>query len=217
VRTGRALAAAAAAIAAAFFAASFAAAAAGDRAWAQRIVLKRSDFPAGWVTGDPIGTPKGKKVSCTAPSSTGIVTTARLESPRFDRKDGAAVSSTAVIVRTTAQARTLFRRYVRMPHKACFVKLWQDLKPPGMSVGPAVAEKLRLPVLPDRVAGKRVATLLTLNDRSLVAYDDLIFIQRSRAVTVILITKLGAELPASFEAGLARKVAARMKPPARAG
>jgi hypothetical protein len=172
-----------------------------DQAYARRILLKLSDFPAGWIA---LKNP-GARGRCAKPSTVGLRVLVTLFSPKFERGATTAVSSRSYVLPTSAQAATLMRRWAALGYGAC---LRATLESAG-TVSRLSSRPLAFGRLGRRTSARRVYLRFNAEGTSVDIYSDYVFVQKGRGVAGFNFV-FSSKPPLSLERTLARKVAQRM-------
>jgi hypothetical protein len=180
-----------------------------DQAKARAIVLRRSDFPAGWV-GKPNTNTSQDNPRCSTynPDQSDLVETGDVDSPDFTRADGSFVSSSVGIFKTAAMAKTGYARVARPELASCFGELFKK------GAAPAKVQLLHVGALPfrrlrDRANAYRLTANVTLQGTTIPVAIDIVTFNRGRVDAAMIFLGIRGPLQSSFEQSLAARVAAR--------
>jgi hypothetical protein len=180
-----------------------------DQAKARAIVLRRSDFPAGWV-GKPKTNTSQDDPRCSNynPDQSDLIETGEVDSPDFTRADGSFVSSSVGVFKTMAMAKTGYARVARPQLASCFGELFTK------GAAPAKVELLHVGAMPfrrlgDRSNAYRLTANVTLQGTTIPVAIDIVTFNHGRVDAAMIFLGIRSPLPTSFEQSLAAKVAAR--------
>jgi hypothetical protein len=180
-----------------------------DQAKARAIVLRRSDFPAGWVA-KPNTTTSQDTPRCSTynPDQSDLIETGDVDSPDFTRADGSFVSGSVGIFKTATMAKTGYARVARPQLASCFAELF------AKGAAPAKVQVLHVGPLPfrrlgDRSNAYRLTANVTLQGTTIPVAIDIVTFNRGRVDVAMILLGIRGPLPVSLEQSLAGKLAAR--------
>jgi hypothetical protein len=180
-----------------------------DQAKARAIVLRRADFPTGWV-GKPNTTTSQDTPRCSTynPDQSDLIETGDVDSPDFTRADGSFVSSSIGIFKTQKMARTGYARVARPQLASCFGELFKKGAAPAsvqvLHVGPIPFRRLG-----DRSNAYRLTANVTLQGTTIPVAIDIVTFNRGRVDAAMIFLGIRGPLPVAFEQSLAANMAAR--------
>jgi len=177
---------------------------------ARSVVLRRSDFGAGWLakpsSSSPSGTPHCNGYD---PDESDLVEIGSADSPSF-QMGVRFVSSSAGVYATAAQAQTSWNRVLQPRLPECLGSLVaKGATSNGVPTKVTGYAKLALPRLAPRTAGYRIHFTATTQGLNLAGSVDLILLGKDRVDSVMISVSFGTP-PAADELRLARRIASRL-------
>jgi hypothetical protein len=182
------------------------------QAIAKAIVLKRSDLSTGFVPHKASDAARPKGARCGAVDESDLTVTGDASSPDFSQDTlGVAIGSSASVYRTQHESNAAWRRAGTAAAVQCFADLVRLTSPAAQKVTIVSAKRIPFPkVAPNVIAYRVVATLAVGKSRTVRAYFDAVLLQHGQIQSALVVTSLGAAVPATQEQVLALIVAGRM-------
>ncbi|MER3410838.1 MAG: hypothetical protein C4306_12385 [Thermoleophilia bacterium] len=178
-----------------------------DQTRARRIVLRLADFPSGWRA-EHDGGKSSDKLDCLSPDFSDLTTTGGATSPWFFKGEAPFATSFSSFFETSDQARAAYDRLATEDLANCLAE--SIAKSEGTKVGDVSWGKLALPRLGDRSSAYQVAVRFEIGELTPSAYVDWVFIQRQRALAVMVFGDILTPFDEDLREDLVAKVAARM-------
>jgi hypothetical protein len=190
----------------------------GDKAAAEKIVLKQSDFPSGWK-GEPHNASPEQAATirqlaqCLGIPDPAIHTSADVSSPDFNMGQTTSVSSEVRFVKTDAEAIADLAGYQSGKASDCFKQTFQALAqqrlPSGMTIANLTVQQLPFDTLRDGTAAYQATFTIPVAGNNVAVYVDFVVFRAGRAEVNLAGTNLGSPLDPKLEKDLAKKMAGR--------
>jgi hypothetical protein len=180
---------------------------ASDRAWAQRIVLKRSDLPGWRASRSP-----ADETRCATfdPDMSDLTLTGKAESPDLERGP-LLVTSAAEIFRSEREAAVSFRRGARPQLIRCLHEAFRRGVGSQVSVRLVSGRVVAAPPVGDRRFAVRLVWTITGQGQTVRAYADLTGWDRGRASAAFAVFSVGEPPDRALERRLAGVLDRRMR------
>jgi hypothetical protein len=182
------------------------------QAQAKAINIQRSDLPGtGWTSKPPTPDDSNPRCSYYNPDQSDLTENGDADSAEFSHGQEAVVSSSTSIFASAAQGRTAYARVVRPDLPKCLAELFrkgtgQAARFTIVSVAPLSFAKLA-----DKTNAYRIVTDYRASTGQKVRVTfDIVVLNRGKVDVALLFLRIGGAFSASFERGIASKVAARM-------
>ena len=180
-------------------------------ALARQTLLHRDDLGGGWSAG---GVPKAvPQLTCPgfSPSLTGVVETGAVNSPTFKQGVGGPLASeTAYAYQSAAEGQTVWQKVAQPRLLRCVAASLAHGSADGVKFKVTGMHLLRLPRLPVKAAGYRVAGTATTSNQTIDVFLDAVLLGRDKIVTEISIASFAAPVARAVELRLAKIVSRRL-------
>jgi hypothetical protein len=191
---------------------------AADKATAEKIVLKQSDFPSGW-TSKPHQTPaddaatKARFDACISAPDPRTQQSADAHSPDFLHGQVNSASSEALLVNKESVAADVLAALQGPKTVDCVKGLVQEAAqkqlPGGTSPANVTAEQLKFPTLKDGTAAVRTSFTVPTGGANVLIYADIVYFKSGRALVSLSTVSAGTPMDSKLEESLAQKMADR--------
>jgi hypothetical protein len=181
------------------------------QAKAKAINVRLSDLPAaGWKTAPQ--SPNGAVPTCSffEPKLSDLTENGDADSPEFKLPSSSYVSSSTGIFVSASQAATAYSRVVQPALPRCLAEIFTKGLPPGFRATIVFAGPLQFSKLASRTNAFRIRADIKARYETVHTYIDLVVLLKGKVETVIFFAGITSPFKASFEQGVAGKVAARM-------
>jgi hypothetical protein len=178
---------------------------------AETIVLSLDDFPSGWRA-EPEDDEENQGPECLDLDFSDLTVNGRAESPDFLRGEATLVSSLAAVFDSANAAEAAFERLANQGLADCLADWMREQSDEDVQITDASAGELAFPDLGDRSAAYQVALQLETEGFTPSAFADLVFIQRERALSLLMFVDVLTPFPDDEKEELATAVAGRMEP-----
>jgi len=195
------------------------AAAGGDQAAAAKIVLLKSDFPAGWTSTPHQATPaddttRQQFAQCLGIPDPKTLQTGDAQSPDFAKGQTTTASSEARFVHTDAQASAALAAYQTGKGTDCFKQTLTSALPgqlpQGATTSNLAVQQLTFPTLKDGTAAYQASLTVSIaSGISVPVYVDLVIFRAGRAEVTLTTVNTGSPFDSGLEKKLAQNLAAR--------
>lgn len=190
--------------------------AAGDRATADRINLKPTDFPAGWTSAPHQGDADSVRqfFSCLAISDPATRFPTVVHSPDFNMGQNTSASSEVRMARSDADAVSDLAAYQSSKGPPCFEQTIKNQLasrlPPGATANVSLVTQFDVPPVKDGSAAYQATlTLATSQGINVLAYVDLVIFRAGRAEVFLNGLNTGSPLDPNVVKDLMKKMADR--------
>jgi len=184
-----------------------------DTAKAKGALLRRADFPAGWMTQPPSISGRPAPCKSFSPNESDLVETGAAVSPAFTAPDGfSQVYAVVAIFKTAAQAQADWSRVVRPAMFPCFVALVTKLAPAGSAVSVVSQGAVTVAKQAPRTAAYSLVVGVTPKgaQAAVKLYLDVVLLGRGRVEAAAIMVGVGQPYPGDFEATLVSVLAGRL-------
>ena len=180
-------------------------------ALARHALLDRADLGGGWSAG---GVAKAvPELTCPGfnPSLNGVVETGAVNSPTFTQGFGGPLASeTAYAYQSAAEGQTVWQKVAQRRLLRCVAASLAHGSADGVKFKVTGMHLLRLPRLPVKAAGYRVAGTATTSNQTIDVFLDAVLLGRDKIVTEISIASFAAPVARAVELRLAKIVSRRL-------
>lgn len=192
--------------------------AANDKAAAEKINLKQSDFPSGWTSKPHQTSPDDAAMNkrffeCLGGSDPTPRQTADVHSPDFTQGQVNQASSRVQFMRKDADTANDLAALQGSKTTDCIKTLVQEAAqkqlPSGTSVSGLTAEQLKVPTYREGTAAFRVSFTVAATGINVPIYADAVYFRAGRALVSLTTVNGGSPIDSDFEKSLARKLADR--------
>jgi hypothetical protein len=191
-----------------------------DQSLAEDIVLRLSDFPAGWRL-DPDDGGEGDESDetiydgCVNLDFSELVLTGEANSKYFVSDTAMASSGIGIYAESADQA---FEQVASDETATCIQNLFREVmetefeEDPELELGDVTGSEISFPALGDRSRAHRIVVEVNPTEMGLwmEAYFDVVYIQRGRGVALLIFYDVLTPFDRALEVELAERVAARM-------
>jgi len=190
----------------------------GDKALAERIVLQKGDFPAGWSSqphaADPSQTAGVRQLrQCLGVGDITTSTSADANSDDFSKGQTTNARSEARIAQTDGQASADLAGFQTGNATGCLQKalepVLKERLPSGFTPANLTVQQLVFPALKDGTAAYQASFTIPLAGTNVPVYVDFIVFRAGRAEVTLETTNAGSPFDAKLEQDLAKKMADR--------
>jgi hypothetical protein len=182
---------------------------AAGAATAFSVLLKKSDFGAGWKAKTSAPS-KSSNVCKNRPNQSDLTEIGFESSPDFSFGQAQQISQNARVFATKAQADAAWMRTVTIALLDCFRQEIESASDAKSTVKVTGMYRLPFANLTPHLAAFRVVAHAKTPDAQFDVYTDIVLMGRDRTITTATFTGFGSPVRSGFESGLARTIARRL-------
>src|SRR5947209_253908 len=188
-----------------------------DKASADKISLKQSDFPSGWASSPHKGSPQEtaalqQLTQCAGIPNMAAQVSATAQAPDFSQGQATTVVSSATFVRTTADATNGLAAFQSSKTPDCLKQLVEGLfkqRLPTVTPGNLEVHQLQFPTLKDGTAAYQASFTINAGGTNIALYADFVYFQAGRAIVTMAAYNSATPFDPKLEQDLAKKMASR--------
>jgi len=188
-----------------------------DKASADKISLKQSDFPSGWSSRPHKATPEEtatlqQLTQCAGIPNMAAQVSATAQSPDFSQGQATTLVSSVTFVHTNADATNDLAAFQSGKASGCLKQMVDALfrqRLPASAPGNLEVRQLQFPTLKDGTAAYQASFTVNAAGTNIPLYADFVYFQAGRAIVTMAAYNSATPFDPKLEQDLAKKIASR--------